>query len=390
MPCLGLATSELQFPLAPLRKSLDGSKSTRMRRLPRTFRVLVLSLSCLISLSPRSLSQIPPSDVGVLEHVAIPAPSLAGNIMGDPTSQKALLYLPSGYKEHSSRRYPVLYLLHGFSLAPVLDDWGEVISSAMNRFVLLDPARAFIVVIPNGANAVFGSFYLNSSVGGNWEQYITEDVVHYIDHHYRTLTDRRSRAVAGHSMGRFAALRLAMLHSELFSTAYAMSPCCLDLQDDFTNSNPAWRDVVKLKTITDIRDAAARDHFWTTALAAFAVAASPNSACTLKADLPYRLEGNTLVPRADVIQRWKAVMPLNLINDHQSELRSLSGLAIDFGYEDDFAHIPDTSKQFARALLSLKIPLVIEGYHGDHNDHVPARVGTRMVPYIADHLLFAP
>lgn len=354
-----------------------------------TIRAFLISFACFLTLLGRGVCQDRTSDLGSLEHVVIPAPSLAGNALGDPTSQKALVYLPWGYKENPSRRYPVLYLLHGFSLGSVLDDWGEVVSGTMNNFVRLDPRHAFIVVVPNGANSVFGSFYLNSSVAGNWERYVTEDVVRYVDEHYRSIADRRSRAIAGHSMGGFAALRLAMLHSELFSTAYAMSPCCLDLQDDFTSSNPAWREVVKLTSIEDVRHAAAENQFWTTALAAFAIAASPDSARSLKADLPYRMEGEKLVAVPDVIRGWKAVMPLNLINQHKQELSSLSGLAIDFGYEDDFTHIPDTATQFGWALLSMKIPVLIEGYHGDHNNQIPARVGTRMIPYIADHLDFA-
>jgi S-formylglutathione hydrolase len=360
-----------------------------MKRTRRAYRILCFSLFSFALLTTRGACQGSLPTVGVVERVVIPAPSLAGNALGDSTSQKALVYLPPGYKEHPSRRYPVLYLLHGFSLGPVLDDWGEVTSAAMDHFVSTDASRAFIVVIPNGANKVFGSFYLNSPASGNWERYIAEDVVHYVDENYRTIPDRRSRAIAGHSMGGFAALRFAMLHSDLFNAVYAMSLCCLDFQDDFTSSNADWLKVVRLKTIGNIREAAASKQFWTTAFAAFAIATSPNPENSLSADLPYRLQGETLIPRPDVIERWKAAMPLNLISGHESQLKSLSGLAIDFGYEDDFTHIPDTSTQFGRALLLLKVPVFIEGYHGDHNDQVPARVSSRVIPFIADHLEFA-
>ncbi len=327
---------------------------------------------------------------GTLEHVDIPALSLAGNQLGDPTTQKCLVYLPAGYAEKTERRYPVLYLLHGFSLGPVLEDWGNVVREAMDRYVAANPARAFLVVIPNGANALHGSYYLNSTVGGNWENYITADLVRFIDEHYRTIATKPGRAIAGHSMGGFAALRLAMLHSEEYNAAYAMSPCCLDLQDDFTSSNPAWKQVLAMKSAADVQAAAAKDEFWATALAAFAVAASPDAKVPLLADLPYREQGGKVVPVPAVMTRWRAVMPLDLISSHAAALQSLSGLAIDYGYEDDFSHIPDTALQFGEKLLALHVPVVVEGYHGDHNNQVASRVGSRMIPYIAEHLTFAP
>lgn len=345
-------------------------------------------LACLLVFAGSGLCQSEPATAGRIERIVIPAPSLEGNALGDATSQRALVYLPPGYDKHTSR-YPVLYLLHGFSLGSVLEDWGEVVAGAMDGFTARDPARAYIVVIPNGTNAVSGSFYLNSSVGGNWERFITEDVVRYVDRHYRTLPNRLSRAVAGHSMGGFAALRLAILHSDEFSTVYAMSPCCLDFQDDFTAMNPAWHEILKMETVEDIKKAVMRKNFWATALAAFSIAASPNLDQPLKADLPYRMHGPELVPNADVIERWKSVMPLNMVGSHKKELETLSGLAVDFGYEDDFTHIPDTVEQFGRSLQTLKVPVLVDSYHGDHNNQVPVRVGTRVVPFIADHLSFA-
>jgi S-formylglutathione hydrolase FrmB len=325
---------------------------------------------------------------GTIEQIEIEAKSLAGNQLGDPTTQKCLVYLPGGYAEHPDLRYPVLYLLHGFSLGSVLEDWGNVVAEAMDSFVGANPSQAFIVVIPNGSNSVHGSYYLNSLVGGNWENYIIGDLVRSIDTRYRTIARKSGRAIAGHSMGGFAALRLVMLHSDLYNAAYAMSPCCLDLQDDFTSTNPEWKKVLALKSVADIRTAATENDFWATALAAFAIAASPDLKAPLQADLPYRDDRGRLVPVPSVVIRWKRIMPLDMIDDHQGDLKALSGVAIDYGYEDDFSHIPNTSRQFGERLLALHIPVVVEGYHGDHNNRVPSRVGSRMIPYIAAHLLF--
>ncbi len=325
---------------------------------------------------------------GRAEKLTVQAASLANNKLDGSTAQPVIVYLPPGYAARPSRRYPVLYLLHGFSLHPILEDWKSVIAQSMDDFAGRNPEKAFIVVIPNGANKVDGSFYLDSDVGGNWEQFIVKDLVGYIDSHYRTIADRRSRGVAGHSMGGFGALRMLLLHADVFSAGYAMSPCCLDFQADMTSENPAWLRVLDMRSLRDIQASAAKNDFWPTALAAFAVAASPDADAALKADLPYREVEGRLVQVPAVINRWKQVMPLNLIESHEADLRQSAGIAIDYGYEDEFSHIPVTAQAFGEELLSLHIPVEVEGYHGDHNNGVPARVGSRMIPFMASHLEF--
>jgi S-formylglutathione hydrolase FrmB len=325
---------------------------------------------------------------GTAEQISVPAVALTGNKLGDPTEQPAIVYLPASYAEQPSQKYPVLYVLHGFSLHSILEDWKEVITRSMDDFVRKNPDQAFIVVIPNGANKVDGSFYVDSAVGGNWEQYISSDLIRYIDSHYRTIANRYSRAVVGHSMGGFGALRMLLLHSDVFGIGYAMSPCCLDLRADMTSDNPAWLQVLKMHSVADIQASSSQDAFWPTALAAFAIAVSPNPKSGLGADLPYREEGGRLVEAANVVRQWKGAMPLNLIPEHESDLKRAAGMAIDYGYEDEFTHIPITSREFGEKLLELHIPVVVEGYHGDHNNGVPARIGSRVLPFIADHLQF--
>jgi S-formylglutathione hydrolase len=335
------------------------------------------------------LQAVAPGNGSATHTVMVPAPSLAGNVLGDPVDQKAIVYLPSSYNV-SRRRYPVLYLLHGFSLHSVLSDWEEVTRIAMDSFVRASPDKAFIVVIPNGANKVDGSYYMDSSVAGGWDAYISKDLVAFVDSHFRTLTDRRSRAVAGHSMGGFGALRMLLLHPDIYSAGYAISPCCLDFVADMTSENTAWSRVVDMRSVDDIQRAVGHGEFWATALAAFAIAASPNPKASLKADLPYRRVDGDIVEIPAVVERWKEQMPLNLIDSHIPGLRRAAGIAIDYGYRDEFTHIPLGSRKFGEKLLALHVPVVLEGYDGDHNNGVPGRIRTRIIPFIADHLSFQP
>ena len=73
-----------------------------------------------------------------------------------------------------------------------------------------------------------GSFYVNSPVTGNWEDFITQDVVGYVDSHFRTLAQAESRGITGHSMGGFGALNIAMHRPDVFSAVYSMSPGLFD------------------------------------------------------------------------------------------------------------------------------------------------------------------
>lgn len=318
---------------------------------------------------------------------SVPAPSLAGNRLNDAAVQPALVYLPPSYAS-SHRRYPVLYLLHGFSLHPVLKDWGEVISASMRNFLREHPDKEFIIVIPNGANAVGGSFYEDSAVAGGWEKWIAHDLVQYVDAHYRTIPERTSRAVAGHSMGGYATLRMLMLHADVFSAGYALSPCCLDFVADFTSSNPEWRKVLALKSLDDIQQAKAKGDFWTVALSAFAISTTPDAASPLLADLPYQLQNGSLVERLEIVEKWRAAMPLNMVHDHAEELKRSSGLGIDYGYEDQFSHIRVGVPALTKRLMDEQILVESAGYHGDHNEGVPARVQNVMLPFIAGHLKF--
>jgi S-formylglutathione hydrolase FrmB len=347
---------------------------------------LLLPVLCFLSLTASTAAQS--SHKGRLLKVTIPAPSLANNQLGDPVVQPALVYLPPDY-DSSSASFPVLYLLHGFSLHPTLNDWGEVVQESLDHFLAAQPDRPFIVVIPNGFNAVDGSFYENSAVSGDWDTFISGAVVRYADANFRTLKNRASRAIAGHSMGGFAALRMLMLHPDVFSVGYALSPCCLDFVGDFTASNPEWKNVLQLKSLDDIKSAANADQFWTMALAAFAISTTPDPKSKTLALYPYALRSQDLVDVPSVIQQWKAAMPLNMFTAHLPDLQKATAIGIDYGFEDPFSHIRMTVPEFADRLLKAGIPTEVGAYHGDHNNGVPDRFERVVVPFVAANLAFS-
>src|ERR671921_821270 len=168
---------------------------------------------------------IPDAKPATVEHIKIPGAALQGNLEGNAADRDVLVFLPPSYAGQKSRRYPVLYALHGYSIGA--EQWAreihvpQTIEGAFAR-----GAKEMIVVVPDSKTLHNGSMYSSSVTTGDFEQFISRDLVAYIDAHYRTLPDRLSRGLVGHSMGGYGASRIGMKHPDVFGSLYIMSPCC--------------------------------------------------------------------------------------------------------------------------------------------------------------------
>ena len=149
------------------------------------------------------------------------SPSLTGNALGDATNRRIPIYLPPSYTEDSERRYPVVYMLHGFTgnsagWLNINPFYTPTVPERFDRLIREERCGEMILVFPDGYTRLGGSQYVNSSATGHYEDYIVEDLVSYIDDKYRTL-GAGARGVAGKSSGGFGAVRLALRHPEVFS-----------------------------------------------------------------------------------------------------------------------------------------------------------------------------
>jgi glucans biosynthesis protein C len=156
-----------------------------------------------------------------------PAPSLAGNRLGVPTRQRLAIYLPPSYRV-GDRHYPVLYYLPNFRNFLWQYTGGDYqkfrLRAAMDEVIAEGANREMIVVIPNATHGLGGGFYRNSPLLGNWEDYVTRDVVGYLDSHYRTIPEARGRGLAGNGAGGAGALEIALKHPDLFGCVGVLSP----------------------------------------------------------------------------------------------------------------------------------------------------------------------
>jgi S-formylglutathione hydrolase FrmB len=157
--------------------------------------------------SAQENSAVPTASRATARTVRITSPSL-GN-----TEYAFAVLLPNGY-DSSTKRYPVLFLLHG---------GGQTHTAFPSRqwFSREAASRDMIVVLPNGGR----SFFANAAgiPTARYEDLIAKDLVEYVDTHYRTLATRESRAIAGISMGGFGSALIAMRHPDLFGTAGPLS-----------------------------------------------------------------------------------------------------------------------------------------------------------------------
>ena len=147
------------------------------------------------------------------------------------------IYLPSDY-ETSQRKYPVLYLLHGYSDDETgWNQFGEVQKIA-NETIVKGDATQMIIAIPDAGV----SWYINDAVGKvRYEDFFVNEFIPYVDSVYRTRTKKQYRAVAGLSMGGYGSLIYAMKHPDLFSACAPLSAAIWNDDHIVEMTEEAWR-----------------------------------------------------------------------------------------------------------------------------------------------------
>jgi enterochelin esterase-like enzyme len=324
------------------------------------------------------------AQTGTVVTEKVHSPALEGNKLGDSATREVLVYLPAGYQTETAKRYPVVYLLHGYTGNARM--WQ---SEYVNLPRLADMMMAggkvaeMIVVMPDGSNAYRGSFYVNSAATGNWEDFIVRDLVQFIDKKYRTIATRDARGIAGHSMGGYGALSIAMKHPDVFAAVYGLSPCCLVWGQDFSLSNPAWQRTLSYKAPGEIKDGP----FFAQAFLALSGAWSPNpQKGPMFADFPVEMQNGKLYPVEAVRAIWSSNLLVPMAKRHFDGLGRLRAIAFDVGTREEFPHILVGSKALDEMLTQHGIEHRFELYDGDHGDRISERIANRMLPFFAETL----
>jgi S-formylglutathione hydrolase FrmB len=223
-----------------------------------------------------------------------------------------------------------------------------------------------------------GSMYSSSVTTGDFEDFIAHDVVSYIDAHYRTLPNRLSRGLVGHSMGGYGAARIGMKHSDVFGSLYIMSPCCLSARKPGSFNPEVEKRLEAVKTESD----SAQLSFFERAQLASAAAWSPDPKnFPLYLDLPYK-NGEV---QPDILAKWAANAPLAFIDQYVGNLRQYRAIGIDVGDLDGLR--VDTIK-LHDVLDTYSIPNSFQIYHGTHTSAVADRFQNNVMPFFSKNLCF--
>lgn len=321
---------------------------------------------------------------GQLVVDTVHAKSLERNLYGDSPDRSMLVYLPQSYASAPDRRYPVIYLLHGYG-----GDQGEwtglaPLKPAMDTLVRAGIVREMIVVMPNGRNALDGSFYTNSATTGNWDDYIAKDLVAFIDKKYRTLARPESRGLAGHSMGGYGTFAVGMRHAgDIYGALYALSGCCTQVNKD-PGSGATWAAVTAVQSLADAR----RLPFIPRVSLALAAAFSPNpDAPPLFYNPPFVRNDDKWVLVDAVYRQWLEHAPLNMIATHAEQLKRLRGFMFDVGLSDQLVS-PRSLAAVDSALTRAGVRHSYETYEGDHTNRIAARLAARLLPFFSQTLDF--
>ncbi len=331
---------------------------------------------------------VPGAKPVAVERIKIHGKSLEGNLEGDTVDREAIVFLPPGYNKDKKRRYPVIYALHGYSIGA--EQWSREIHVPQTiEGAFAKGSREVIVVLPDSKTVYNGSMYSASATTGDFEKFIAHDVVAYMDSHYRTIPNRQSRGLAGHSMGGYGATRIGMKHADVFGALYIMSPCCLS---PMGAGGPGPAAQMKERAIANEKkvaaakspaDLAAQSPGFAAAQYATAAAWAPNPKNPpLYFDLPTK-DGE---PRPDIAAKFAANAPLALVDQYIVDLKRYRAISIDVGDKDG---LRQDAIKLHNVLDGYSVANAFEVYPGTHTSAVADRFQNYVLPFFSKNLCFS-
>ncbi len=337
---------------------------------------MALAVPALAQVQTEVPAPVPGAKPVTVEHIKIHGAALEGNLEGNAVDRDVIVFLPPGYAMQKNRRYPVVYALHGYSIGA--EQWTKEIHVPQTiEGAFAQGAQDMIVVLPDSKTVHNGSMYSSSVTTGDFERYVSHDVVAYIDAHYRTIPQRESRGLVGHSMGGYGATRIGMKHPDVFGSVYIMSPCCLEARGAGPVNPKNEEALAAVKTPED----SAKLPFMLRAQLATAAAWSPNPKNPpLYLDLPVK-DGAV---QQDVIAKWAANSPLAFVDQYIGNLRQYRAIAIDVGDKDGLRM---GAAKLHEVLDTYGIANSFEIYPGTHTSAVADRFQNHVMPFFSKNLV---
>ncbi|MBS0320997.1 MAG: enterochelin esterase [Proteobacteria bacterium] len=349
----------------------------------------------------RKHPSFPQGRLVVLEHHS---KVLKDNPLGDPSVRRVAVWLPPQYDTSAEgrkrgRRFPVLYDLVGFTGSGLAHlNWrpfDENVPERAARLVHEGRMAPAIIVFPDCFTSLGGNQYINSAAIGRYADYLTREIVPFVDREFRTLASRDHRGCFGKSSGGYGSMIHGMQYPEtwgaiadhsgdaLFDLCYLADwPRTLNELDKF---RPKRRKAGPVDAARDARSSAdGRDDgrvrrflaaMWAKeklsdaeihAVMELAMAASydPDRNAPNGFRLPFNLETGELLPKRWA--KWLAHDPVNLVGRYRKNLASLRGIYIDCGWRDQY-HLHFGARVLSRKLTEHGIDHVYEEFDDTHS-----------------------
>lgn len=314
--------------------------------------------------------------------------SIAHNKIGTDPVRKMLVYLPPGYDESSSKRYPVLYFLpNPFESSYRFDFDHRDARSLFDRAISAGVIEKFILVAVDMNTPLGSSWYVNSSATGNWEDFMVHELVPYIDANFKTLPRRDARGITGIFIGGYGAIRFGMRHPDVFGSVYAMHPVGTGTGVRVSAAIPKWDILVNAKSIDDVKTDGGTQIFTTMFQAHLPDPDKP----PLFIDLLARQAGDQLIIDAKLMERFRNNFYLEtMIPQYADNLKSLRGFKFDWSRNDaNFDHVY-ANQAFTHKLNEFGILHEAEEYNGAFGADwgVDGRFYTEALPFFERLLVF--
>ena len=324
---------------------------------------------------------------GSLATQYITSQALANTRTGLDPKRSVIVYLPPGYSE-SGRRYPVIYYFHSLftSNTHVFAD-GRV-QQTLDRAISTGVTREVILVAADYSTPTPGCFFENSSTTGRWMDFTVEELVPFIDGHFRTLAKRESRGLAGDFMGGYGALKFAMLYPGLFSVVYALHPVGTGTGLVPMASRPDWRKIHEARSFRDLDGDVFAQVFTAMAQAFLPNPQRPPFYCDFMMEPD---NGELKQNAANTVKLQDAFLLDHMLSEKADNLRKMRAIRFDWArYDSNQDHV-FANEAFTRRLDELGIDHEAEEYNavpGVKNWTLDGRVATEMLPFFGRYLTF--
>ena len=341
----------------------------------------------------------PPGRLVVLEHTS---KVLQGNPLGDPHARSVGVWLPPQYDREERRRFPVLYDLVGFTGSGLSHaNWkpfGDNVPERAARLIHEGRMGPVIIVFPDCFTALGGNQYVNSPAIGDYADYLTREIIPFVDRQFRTLASRDHRGCFGKSSGGYGAMLHAMKYARYWGAVANHSG---DAYFDFVywhdwpntlNELAKHRQPARRPGVYDARREAARkglvkgyddgrikrflQHVWKKEKLSTAEGHCIMNLCMAatydpdpRAPLGFRVPVNLETGEA-IWERWKQWNrhdPINLVAKHRAALKSLRGIYMDCGWRDQY-HIHYGSRILSQRLAAAGVRHRYEEFDDNHSD----------------------